>query len=228
MKTLSILLILLVTFFTSCQTKAESLTTNVRKNDTENLKKTEATQSLISPTPTPKIIYDIKSKVGIVDVNDDQTICFRTNDSNLVEKTPISIVTSLYTFPQKVLAATVERKLEKSCESDDSDSADSNPREFFYYSLVLNDKTIEKSEIFGIGVIQPSKEIQVQNNLANTDLNEDGKLEFFRLCASNEGLHFTIWTGKPLRGKRIWHYYYYLHYDTDADCKKKDWEKTED
>jgi hypothetical protein len=198
-------------------------------NHLEHLNKIEEAQTLISPTPTPKLTRDISPKVGIVDVDDNQTICFRTNNSNLAEKTPISIVTSLYELPQKVLMATVEKKLEKSCVSDDSDAGDSNPGEIFYYSLVLIDKTIEKSEILiGIGVIQPPKEIQVQNNLANIDLNGDGKLEFFRLCASNEGLHLTIWTGKPLKGKRIWYYYYYLKYDTEADCKKKDWEKTED
>jgi hypothetical protein len=227
MKKLSILLILSAAFFHSCQTKAESLVTNLNTSYLENIKQTKEIQPLISPTP--KLTRDINSKVGIVDVDDNQTICFRTNNSNLTEKTPISIVTSLYELPQKVLTATVEKKLEKSCVSDDSDAGDSNPGEIFYYSLVLTDKTIEKSEILiGIGVIQPPKEIQVQNNLAKIDLNGDGKLEFFRLCASNEGLHLTILTGKPLKGKRIWHYYYYLKYDTEADCKKRDWEKTED
>ena len=94
----------------------------------------------------------------------------------------------------------------------------------------MKDKTNLAAANIGIaiGVIQPAKKIEVQNKLASVDLNGDGKPEFFRLCASNEGLHLTIWTGKPLKGKRIWHSYYYLHYDTEADCEKKDWEGADD
>jgi hypothetical protein len=36
----------------------------------------------------------------------------------------------------------------------------------------------------------------------------------------------TVWTGKPLIGKRIFHAYYYLRYDTEPTCKKKDYEGT--
>lgn len=113
--------------------------------------------------------------------------------------------------------------------SDDADAGEASPGEDHYYSLILVDPKFDKSYIgIAIGVIQPAKKIEVKNKLASVDLNGDGKPEFFRLCASNEGLHLTIWTGKPLKGKRIWHSYYYLHYDTEADCEKKDWEGADD
>ena len=35
-------------------------------------------------------------------------------------------------------------------------------------------------------------------------------------------MHFTVWSGKPLSGKRVWHRYHYLGYDVEADCKPKD------
>lgn len=54
------------------------------------------------------------------------------------------------------------------------------------------------------------------------DLNSDGKKEYFRSCASTEGLHLTVWVGKPLDGTRKWHEYYYLGYDTEADCTPLD------
>ena len=95
----------------------------------------------------------------------------------------------------------------------------------YFYSLKLKKKPANKSQmIFGIGIIQPTKAIQVKNNLASVDLNKDGRLEYFRSCTSNEGYNFSIWTGKPLQGKRIWLSYYYLDFGTDADCKKKDFE----
>ena len=44
----------------------------------------------------------------------------------------------------------------------------------------------------------------------------------FRSCTSMEGMHFTIWRGEPLTGKRLWHDYYYLGYDTEPTCKDVD------
>jgi hypothetical protein len=48
----------------------------------------------------------------------------------------------------------------------------------------------------------------------------DGKppRESFRVCASMEGLHYTIWSGAPLTGTRRWHEYTYLGYDVDPTC----------
>ena len=48
-----------------------------------------------------------------------------------------------------------------------------------------------------------------------------GSNEFsFRSCTSMEGIHFTIWSGEALTGKRLWHAYYYLGYDTEPTCKE--------
>lgn len=54
------------------------------------------------------------------------------------------------------------------------------------------------------------------------DLNADGQREHFRECASSEGLHRTVWTGKPLEGERLWHGYRYLGYDVEENCDKRD------
>jgi hypothetical protein len=185
--------------------------------------------SNISPTPWPKSIRDIDSKVGIVDVTEKKLICFRAKNANLKIHTPVSIIASPYEFPQKVLTATVAKKLKKSCVRDDSDIGEDTPQANSYYSLILKNKNFDKSQIgIGIGVINPVKPVRIQKGLALVDLNNDRKSEFFRVCASNEGLHLTVWTGKPLVGKRIWHRYYYLQYETEADCQKKDWIGTED
>lgn len=44
----------------------------------------------------------------------------------------------------------------------------------------------------------------------------------FRSCTSMEGIHFSIWRGEPLMGKRLWHEYHYLGYDTEPTCKEAD------
>jgi hypothetical protein len=59
---------------------------------------------------------------------------------------------------------------------------------------------------------------------AMPDLNGDGRAEGFRSCASGEGLHLTVWYGEPLATSRLWHGYFYLGYDTEADCDAKDLE----
>ena len=41
----------------------------------------------------------------------------------------------------------------------------------------------------------------------------------FRVCTSNEGLHLTVWQGKPITGKRLWHRYFYLGYDVEPSCQ---------
>ena len=226
MNGLAIYTIIFATILAFCQTRVENVVITSNENSTK-------VEPVISVTPTvsatPKPKFDINSKVGIVDVTDEQIICFRTIDANLKEQTPVSIVMSLYEFPQKVLTATIGKKLEKSCVTHDSDIGESQPQENSYYSLILDDKIFDKPQIgIGLGVVKPPKPIQIEKGFAKVDLNNDQKSEFFRLCASNEGLHLTVWTGKPLVGKRIWHRYYYLHYDTEADCRKKDYEGTED
>ncbi|MGB7201108.1 MAG: hypothetical protein WBD16_02435 [Pyrinomonadaceae bacterium] len=229
MQKLPILLILFCWVLLSCQPKTPNATTTVNTNSIENVNKTEEIQTSISPTPVPNDTFDIHSKIGIADVRSEGSSCLRTKNANLLEKTPISIVISLDEPPQKVLTAAVEKKLEKSCARRASETGDNNPGEDFFYSLILTENSIEEIGFdVGIAVIQPTKQIQVRNNLANVDLNEDGNPEFFRRCSGFEGMHFTIWTGNPLKGKRIWHSFYYLDYDTEVNCKKKDWEGTDE
>jgi len=46
----------------------------------------------------------------------------------------------------------------------------------------------------------------------------------FRSCTSREGVHLTAWQGKPLKGHRLWHEYFYLGYDVEPSCTPKDYE----
>ena len=213
MKSLAILIFLCGAILISCQTNAKNFSID------------SSIEPIFLPTPnvspTPKT-FNIHSKIGIVD-GDRNNICFRTKNGNLAENTQVSIITSLYEPPQKVLNTKVAKKFEASCSRRFSESTDKNPGENFYYSLTLTDKEIDEyQEVFGFGIIEPSKSVQVENKLASIDLNEDGKQEFFRLCQGFEGIYFAIWTGKPLKGKKIWDSFYYVDYDTVVTCTKKD------
>ncbi|HEX9108921.1 MAG TPA: hypothetical protein VF832_16860, partial [Longimicrobiales bacterium] len=46
--------------------------------------------------------------------------------------------------------------------------------------------------------------------------------ERFRACTSMEGVHLTIWSGPPLRGRLRWHRYFYLGYDVEPSCTAAD------
>ena len=211
------LLFLFTVFLLSCQANAE----NIKSHLSENIVKTSNTEPKIIPTPSPKLNTQvINQKVGIVDVSKENIVCLRTKNADLAENTPIAIVDSLFNPPQKVISTSVKKKLEKSCARGDSEAGEDFEKNS-YYSLNLSADEVDEIGI-GIAVINPSKSIETHKDLVSIDINNDGKAEYFRHCASYEGTHLTIWTGKPLKGKRIWHSYYYLGYDTEGDCTEKE------
>jgi hypothetical protein len=73
-------------------------------------------------------------------------------------------------------------------------------------------------QTIGIAVVRPPGRTAAARG-PGVDLDGDRKPEHFRMCASFEGLHFTVWSGEPLKGTLRWHHYYYLGYDTEPDCK---------
>jgi hypothetical protein len=181
------------------------------------------------PSAPPPAVNKIEQKVGVVETEKDQIICLRIKNPSLAEQTPVLIFDTTSDFdgtPQKTFQATVEKKLEKNCALHDSDAGEIDLEQTSYYSLKLNDEKDKSGVEIGIAVINPAKSAHLDGKKAGLDINADGKTEFFRTCASTEGLHLTVWTGKPLKGKRIWHSYYYLHYDTERTCDEKDWEET--
>lgn len=52
---------------------------------------------------------------------------------------------------------------------------------------------------------------------------DDGRMLRARGCASQEGLHLTVWAGEPLRSARLWHTYVSLGYDVEPTCSREDY-----
>lgn len=177
---------------------------------------------------SPVLLNSVISRIGVVNVDEKDVVCLTIKNADLAEGTPVSIVGSMFEPPQRIVKAVVAKKLEGTCARSEIGESGGET----YYLLTLRKNKAENDDRFDIrialAVIQPAKEMQVKNGLASVDLDQDGKPEYFRVCAATEGLHLTVWSGKPLVGKRIWHTYYYLGYDTEADCKKKDWLGAED
>jgi hypothetical protein len=57
------------------------------------------------------------------------------------------------------------------------------------------------------------------NNIAQADLDQNGKTETFRACSADNGIHLTVWSGAPLAGTLLWHgYYYAANPGTGSSC----------
>jgi hypothetical protein len=87
---------------------------------------------------------------------------------------------------------------------------------------VLKVKVGDLTPALGVAVIGHSVAVKREAGVFVAELDGEPPRESFRACASTEGAHLTVWSGQPLRGKRRWHTYYYLGYDTESDCTPGD------
>ncbi len=165
--------------------------------------------------------FDFDSRVGVVDVSGEGRLCLNISDPRLADGTEVSFV--LPERPQRVVKAVIEGKAAGSC-SRHPETVD--PAASFYWLRYVGAKpALEQPELLlAIAVVRPAGTLAVRRGTASGDLDGDGRAEFFRVCTSTEGNHLTVWTGRPLLGKRRWHSYYYLGYDLVPDCKKKDYQ----
>ncbi|MEN8374789.1 MAG: hypothetical protein ABFS34_05015 [Gemmatimonadota bacterium] len=58
----------------------------------------------------------------------------------------------------------------------------------------------------------------------SVDFDQDGAPDVFRACTSREGIHLTLWSGRPLVGERLWHSYFFLGYDVHPTCEEADFD----
>jgi hypothetical protein len=167
---------------------------------------------LLETTPAR---IDFKSRVGVVDNNNGQ-LCLVLANPDVDVGQRVNLV--MLSKQQRIVRARVKEKLGRSC-------ARTETTDESFYSLQLEREGDIDSRDTGVPLMAviSTKPLTVSRGRATGDLDKDGRSEFFRYCASNEGLHFTVWTGQPLVGRRRWHFYYYLGYDVVPSCKRKDY-----
>ncbi len=223
MKIIGILLILCSVFLTSCQVDA----TDSRVIETEN----RIITPKITPTPIASAIpklkeqFEVYSKIGNVEVGNN---CVRLIIENSQLKTGDRVQIVFTELPtQKIEEAQIIENTE--CKDDYfGDLTGNNPEaKSTHYLLKLLDQNAY-ARGFAIGIVNVDGKVKTEKGIATIDFDNDKENEYFRECTSNEGLHLTVWKGKPLVGKRIWHSYYHFNYDTEPTCKKKDYEGTDD
>jgi hypothetical protein len=235
MKTQTLFPLILLAFLISCQTKTENVDNEIKKS----FEITTSNLSVVSPMPSEEIvskssvmITDYDLKIGNVESGDQKNVCLKIQNPNLKIGDKVQII--LPEKPPQILHSEIVKKAE--CKYEDNleltinkataELTGNNP-EVTLSSYLLKLSGSDASKLgFGIGIVSQNSQVKNVKGLVSVDIDGDGKDEYFRECASNEGLHLTVWIGKPLVGKRIWHSYYHLNYDTENDCKNKDYEKT--
>jgi hypothetical protein len=164
--------------------------------------------------------FDFETQVGVAEFASEGLICLTIPNAGLLAGSKVLLAEPDTNVVRRTV---VQKKLAQSCsQNPDTQSSAS------FYSLELMDS---KNAPPGYGKLSPPLVALVgvadvdrlkDGSRAKIDLDRDGRREYFRDCTSEEGVHLTIWSGKPLKGKRLWHWYYYLGYGVVPDCTDKE------
>ena len=224
-----LILLLFAAFLISCQAKTQiSIANSTERNTTQTLNATNGNETIerksdIFPVDTPvsvtESVKELNSKFGNIQ-SGEQSVCLKIQNSNLKAGDKIQFV--IPELPQKVFEAEISEKAP--CKEKGFGTLDMG--DITDYLLSSSDKQF-LNRGFGIGVVTNQK-IKISGKLATVDLDNDKKPKYFRECTSMEGLHLTVWNGKPYKGTVIWHSYYGVGYDTVPSCKDKDFKGLND
>jgi hypothetical protein len=151
----------------------------------------------------------ISSRLGVA-VQKSAASCLYIHNAELADGSPLTLV--LLSSPQSTMKAEVVKPAPESCSSIDTSDTDLKS-----YEIRLTGEG-QLPAIPSIAITGFPGRFQTRSKEVTADINEDGQPEYFRYCASSDGIHLTVWSGKPLRGKRKWHQYYYLGYDVEPNC----------
>lgn len=137
--------------------------------------------------------------------------CFVTKASALAAQTTIAVVDP---GTGRQYRATIVRAADKACVDDTNQSPGLRG-----YAIAFQGSQPD-GPFYGIGIAGMTGSFRISDHNAVADLDGDRHDEFLRFCLSSEGVHFTIWSGAPLTGKRRWHQYQYLGYDVTPSCTR--------
>jgi hypothetical protein len=153
--------------------------------------------------------FDYLTQVGIA-IRTAKVTCLSISNASLPIGSRVFLVHA--SSPQAVTRAAVVRKQKNPCTQADDSGA---PLASYELGRTGSQKL---GSAPGIAIYGFRGKFAKQGASVVADLDGDGRLEFFRSCTSQEGVHFTIWSDKPLQGKRRWHRYVYLGYDVEPTC----------
>jgi hypothetical protein len=173
------------------------------------------------PVAQASFLYD--QQIGLANVHTIEG-CLASASSSISPGTRVTLVDQpaqglAFDMPT-VAEATIEEHVED-CDSRHMLSMELSASGPTYYRLRLDSEWRGNDYVFAI--IRSVGVVAAKGNNVEGDLDGDGTKESFRMCLSNEGAHYQVWTGEPLTGTPRWHWYVYAGYSTDRNCTEKDY-----
>jgi hypothetical protein len=155
---------------------------------------------------------DLAGGIGLVASTQSGQFCLLIKNGNLKPGQELTLlwipIADLKQAPE-IRSATVRELLTNPC-----DPINSVPGDVAY---VLDAEKLDKGKIY-IAIVGRQVDLRVVRGVLEDKLDPHNNITF-RSCSSMEGLHFTGWAGGALKGKKIWHRYYYLGYDVEPTCQ---------
>ena len=161
------------------------------------------------PGRSGALSFQYASDLGVVIDKSGET-CLTIDNPGLRVGSRLHLV--VMTTPESIVEAEVVHMVPDHCHS--TQSGDDGSR---HYQLRVVSGSLP-SNTPAIAVANSVRPLALKGSYVTGDLDGDGRHEFFRACTSTEGVHLTVWSRKPLRGKLRWHRYYYLGYDVQTTC----------
>ena len=152
--------------------------------------------------------FSFASNLGVA-VQKPDTICLYIHNTALDAGAPLTLV--LPAPPQSIVKAEIVGPASANCPSNEK----SDTKQMSYEVRLTSGKLQPSVPVIAVSGFLGR--FQNSGKYVTADF-EDGQPAFFRFCTSSEGIHLTVWSGKPLRGLPKWHQYYYLGYDVEPTC----------
>jgi hypothetical protein len=137
-------------------------------------------------------------RIGIAVATNSRT-CIAIQNGNLTAGTVITLISPI--APVSSTQATVSGVSQEACPvTQNVDTTVSN------YTVTPQTPLQKLTPMIAVLGAPP---VNVNNNVPQADLDQNGQAEAFRACSANNGIHLTVWKGAPLQGTLLWHGYYY-------------------
>lgn len=154
--------------------------------------------------------FHLEHLVGLAIVDHKGAVCLAIDNKRLEASSSQALVRA---DTEPILhAATVSKMLAAPCQM----ALKANIAGDYYELQISQSEKLKPGPYFAVLCLRSQFVIKNREVLATLQGLPDRMS--FRFCTSNEGLHFTLWQGRPITGKRLWHRYFYLGYDVEFSC----------
>ena len=155
--------------------------------------------------------------VGLAFVGAGDSLCLSINHEKLYPGASIALIDSSQNGTLR-LATIRGRRTENACPNTRGEP------DYPTYELTLDSGSVRRPAIY-FAVLGGSGRFRGNGSRLLAEFDRRMPVDEFEVCTSNEGVHFTIWNGPMSRGERIWHRYYYVGYDLEADCTEPEYQR---